>query len=289
MAQPSKTPVSNNGLKRVPEEKVDLYDSAYSHYGSTAEAAVRADAYGEDIGQSSWITATEWLNFALQLGIDSNSNVLEVGCGSGGPAVYLSERVGCHITGIDINDHGIANARALSDRRHLSARVRFERVDASQPLPFPASSFDAVISNDAMCHIANRGSVLADWYRLLRPGGRMLFTDAMIVTGLVSAEELAIRSSIGFYLFLPPGVNEQLIREAGFHLAQVNNLTDSAANVAKRWHAARDRHRSELLAHEGEANFEGLQRFLSCVHRLSVEGRLSRYSYLASKPSEASS
>jgi hypothetical protein len=38
------------------------------------------------------------------------------------------------------------------------------------------------------------------------------------------------------------------------------------------------------VAREGAANFEGLQRFLMCVHTLSVERRLSRYAYLAEKP-----
>src|SRR5262245_41624409 len=47
-----------------------------------------------------------------------------------------------------------------------------------------------------MCHIRNRLEVLADCHRVLRPRGRMLFTDAMIVTGLVSQDELALRSSI---------------------------------------------------------------------------------------------
>jgi SAM-dependent methyltransferase len=156
-------------------------------------------------------------------------------------------------------------------------------VDASKPLPFPGDTFDAVLSNDAMCHISNRLEVLAEWCRVLRPGGRMLFTDAMILTGVVSQEELAIRSSIGFYLFSPPGENERLIREAGFTLLSSQDVTAAAELIAKRWHAAREEHRGELVTREGEANFAGLQRFLACVHQLSAEHRLSRYCYLAQK------
>ena len=129
--------------------------------------------------------------------------------------------------------------------------MAFQGVDASKPLPFPPATFDAVLSNDAMCHIANRVEVLAEWHRVLRPRGRMLFTDAMIVTGLVSHEELAVRSSIGRYLFVPPGENERLIGCAGFTLLSSEDVTSAAEVVAERWHDAREQYREELVAREG--------------------------------------
>ena len=262
---------------------IDLYDNVYSDFASDAEAAVRRATYGEDIGQSSWITGQAWLRFADQLQVRPESHVLEVGSGSGGPAVYLAAHRGCRVTGVDINEHGIGNGERLAARHGLADRVRFRRADAGQPLPFPPAAFDAVISNDAMCHIATRQDVLRDWHHLVRPGGRILFTDAMIVSGLVSHEELAVRSSIGFYLFVPPGENERLITRAGFRLLGAEDVTEDAAVIAQRWHDAREAHRAVLLEREGPANFAGLQRFLACVHRLSAERRLSRYSYLAEK------
>jgi cyclopropane fatty-acyl-phospholipid synthase-like methyltransferase len=262
---------------------VDLYNNIYGNYESAAEAAVRQETYGEDIGQSSWMTATEWLRFADQLQVRPESHVLEVGSGSGGPAVHLAASRACQVTGVDINHNGIRNAERLAAVRGLADRVHFRAVDASQPLPFPAATFDAVVSNDAMCHIANRLEVLRDWQRVLRPRGRILFTDAMVVTGLVSHEEIAVRSSIGFYLFLPPGENERLIVEAGFTLIGSEDVTAGAASIAQRWHDAREQHRRALVEREGDANFAGLQRFLACVQRLSVERRLSRYCYLAEK------
>jgi SAM-dependent methyltransferase len=263
---------------------INLYDNVYGDFASSAEAAVRQEAYGQDLGQSSWLTAAEWLGFADQVGLGPESQVLEVGSGSGGPAVYLAAERQCRVTGVDINEHGVRNARSLVASRALEERVRFEVVDASQPLPFADECFDAVLSNDAMCHIANRLAVLRDWHRVLRSGGRVLFTDAMVLTGIVSQEELATRSSIGFYLFVPPGANEAMLREAGFKVLGVQDVTANAAAVATRWHDGRARHRGALIEREGEANFHGLQRFLRSVQTLSVERRLSRYAYLAEKP-----
>ena len=262
---------------------VDLYNNVYGDFASAAEVAVRKAAYGEDIGQSSWLTAEEWLRFADDLRLGAGSEVLEVGSGSGGPAVYLAETRACRVTGVDINPHGVRNAGRLAEARGVADRARFRCVDAGAPLPFTAGSFDAVVSNDAICHIAQRLSMLQDWHRLLRPSRRMLFTDAMVLTGIVSHTELAVRSSIGFYLFVPPGENERLIREAGFELLAVHDVTDNAAQVSRRWHDARAVHRDALVAREGEANFEGLQRFLACVRTVSIERRLSRYCYVAEK------
>jgi SAM-dependent methyltransferase len=268
----------------MPTSSVDLYNNVYSDFASSAEATVRQETYGKDLGQSSWLTAREWLEFAAQLGIGPRAEVLEVGSGSGGPAVYLAVARGCRVTGVDINEHGVRNARVLAETRGVADRVHFQAVDASQVLPFASECFDSVVSNDAMCHIRDRAAVLHDWYRVLRPGGRALFTDAMVVTGIVSQEELATRSSIGFYLFVPPGENERLLESAGFAVLSVQDVTDNAADVSGRWREARARHREALVAREGQANFDGLQRFLTCVHTLSVERRLSRYAYLAEKP-----
>lgn len=258
-----------------------LYDHVYGQYSTAVESAVRQETYGTDIGQSSWTTAEEWLHFADQLGLRAGMRVLEVGSGSGGPATYLAEQRGCHVTGVDINEHGVRNARALADARGLSHLLHFEAVDAAQPLPFDAGTFDAVISNDAMCHIRDRGTVLRDWKRVLRPGGKILYSDAMVITGQMTNAELASRSSIGFYVFVPPGENERLLSDAGFTLLGVEDVTEAAAIVGKRWHDARARHRAALVSHEGEANFDGLQQFLWTVHTVSAERRLSRFAYRA--------
>ena len=62
-------------------ETANLYDNVYGDFGSRAEAAVRHDAFGDDIGQSSWITAAAWLRYADQAHVREHSHVLEVGSG----------------------------------------------------------------------------------------------------------------------------------------------------------------------------------------------------------------
>ena len=111
----------------------------------------------------------------------------------------------------------------------------------------------------------------------------MLFTDALVITGLVSHEEIAGRSSIGLYYYVSPGENEKMIENAGFQIVAVEDLTPAAADISKRWHDARAKHQEAMIEIEGEENFAGLQAFLSCAYKLTSEKRLSRFMYHARK------
>jgi protein-L-isoaspartate O-methyltransferase len=74
--------------------KVDLYDSAYGNYASETYRLVRIETYGEDFGQTSWVTTEESKEIPQRLDLRLDSSVLEIGCGSGGYALHLAERVG---------------------------------------------------------------------------------------------------------------------------------------------------------------------------------------------------
>ncbi|HKG53604.1 MAG TPA: hypothetical protein VKB04_05050, partial [Anaerolineales bacterium] len=114
-------------------------------------------------------------------------------------------------------------------------------------------------------------------------GKRALFTDPVVITGPVSNEELAARSSIGFFLFVPLEVTKKLISEAGFKLIRCDDVTGNIELTSGRWYAARQKHRDELLKIEGEERFSGLQTFLSTVHKLTSERRLSRFVFLVER------
>jgi SAM-dependent methyltransferase len=264
--------------------KVDLYNNAYGNYAAEAYRQVSLETYGEDFGQTSWVTKGESVEIPRLLSLSGDSVVLEVGCGSGGYALHLAEKLGCQITGLDINESGIRNANHLAEARGLASRARFEQRDVSKELPFDADTLDAVFSNDVLCHIPGRLALLGEMFRVLKPGGRMLFSDALIIGGMISDEEIATRSSIGIYVYSPPGENERLMEKAGFRQIVARDTTENAAHIAKRRHEARKKWKDALVGVEGDTNFEGVQKFLSCVNTLTSEGRLLRYLYSGMKP-----
>ena len=262
---------------------VDLYDSAYARVEHELYRQIRAETYGQDLGQTSWVTSEESDSIPALLQLTRDSTVLEVGCGSGLYALHLVHTLGCRLTGLDINPHGVATAAQLAAAAGLDPLARFQQCDASQPLPFADATFDAAFANDVLCHIPERPSLLKELFRVLRPGSRLLFSDALIIGGLISHEELATRSSIGPYFFSPPGVNERLLAAAGFSVLSTTDTSAQAADIAHRWHAARERRRKALTTLEGPDRYEGLQRFLACVHTLTSERLLLRHLYLAER------
>lgn len=263
-------------------EQVDLYNSTYGNFEEQVLSEIRQETYGEDIGQNSWITTDEYDTFYSWLNLSPDNHLLEIASGSGGPAVYLARKFQCRVTGLDINPEGINTATQKAQAANLS-NVNFRLADVTQPLPFDPKSFDAVMCTDSANHFHNRLAVLGEWHRVLKSGKRILFTDPVVITGAVSNEELAARSNIGFFIFMPLEVTKRYIQEAGFELLRCEDVTGNIELTSGRWHDSRQKHRADLIKIEGEERFEGLQKFLSTVHKLTHEQRLSRFVFLAEK------
>ena len=265
------------------DQHVDLFYNAYANFNEQVLAAVREETFGRDIGQNSWLTAEEYERFVGWLGVGEGSAVLEVASGSGGPALHLAASTGSRVTGIDVNAYGVATARRAAVAAGLTHLVKFKVADATDSLPFVDRKFDALICIDSMNHFPDRANTLKEWRRVLKPGGRAVFTDPVAVTGPVTSEELAERSSIGLFVFVPRTVNEELIRKAGFKILEQLDVTENAVEVSRRWREARQRFSVDLLRIEGKERFDGVQKFLAAVHRLTSERRLSRIAYLVEK------
>jgi len=185
--------------------EVDLYGAAYRGLTNTLYADIRREAFGDDIGQTGWLTAEEQDLFIDWLRLSPSSRLLDVACGSGRPTMRIAEKTGCCVSGLDLHGDGITNANASAKQRHLEARADFRQGDAAERLPFEKSSFDAVICIDAINHLPDRPRVLDEWRRVLKPGGLLLFTDPIVLTGQITNKEIAIRASIGLFVLFRRG------------------------------------------------------------------------------------
>src|SRR6266481_3900454 len=132
----------------------DLFEFDQDHYGGLA--AVDA--------------------LARRAGIGPASSVLDVCAGLGGSARFLARRFGCRVTGLDLNRGRCAAGRRLTALVGLHRRVIMVNGDA-QSLPFGSGSFTAVLSQEGLLHVPDKGAVLRECARVLVPGGRIAFSD----------------------------------------------------------------------------------------------------------------
>jgi ubiquinone/menaquinone biosynthesis C-methylase UbiE len=262
-----------------------FYDSQYTSFETGVQAAIRRDAIEEDIGQNGWLSAGEYRDLWRWLDLTADTRVLDVACGSGGPAVFMADSTGCTVTGIDVNEAGLVAAREAARARGLEQRASFLHADANEPLPFADASFDAIVCIDAINHFRDRGAVLREWQRVLAPGSGLAFTDPTVITGPISNEEIAIRASIGFFVFTALGDDERLLRSAGFEVLHVADTTERVEANALAMLEARQRLREDASAEEGADVFEAKQHFYRVAGTLARERRLSRFTLIAAKPS----
>jgi cyclopropane fatty-acyl-phospholipid synthase-like methyltransferase len=259
------------------------YNANYGNFQTELYAQIRREAFGEDIGQNSWLTAEEQDGFLEWLDLTPGKILLDVGCGAGGPALRIAEVTGCSVVGVDVHQQAVTIASSLAAQRGLAKRAEFRVTNASEPLPFPDLSFDAITCIDAINHFPDRPRLIAEWVRKLKPGGRLLFTDPITVTGPLTNAEIALRSSAGFYLFVPHGYDERVMAQAGLHLLACPDVTANMAKVAEARRAARASRSSALREIEGDHAYDGQQEFLALAARVAREGRLSRFAYVSEK------
>jgi len=260
------------------------YDANYGNFESELYSEIRREAYGEDIGQNSWLTADEQDRFIEHLRLSPGKKLLDVACGAGGPALRVAAKTGCSIVGIDIHDQAIAAAKSLAAARGLSAVADFRIASATGRLPFTDCEFDAITCIDAINHLPERSATIGEWARILRPGGRLLFTDPITVTGPLSNDEIAVRSAAGYFLFVPAAYDRDVISASGLRLLFSDDVTENTARIAEGRRLARETREVALRKLEGDAGFEQQQKFLSVAARLARERRLSRFVYVAERP-----
>lgn len=112
------------------------------------------------------------VGYLVEIGkITSGDRVLEIGCGTGLFTRKVAERTGAHITGVDVSAGLLAAARKLTS----SPRIEFVEGDAMH-LPFEEGTFDVVFGSSVLHHLDFDQS-LAEIFRVLKRGGRMVFAE----------------------------------------------------------------------------------------------------------------
>jgi SAM-dependent methyltransferase len=191
--------------------------------------------------------------------------VLDLGCGIGGASVVLAGELGAtRVLGIDVEPASLEQAAGLVDEVGLADRVSLQFVEPGA-LPLPDAAFDLVFTKDVFCHVPDKPTLLAEAYRVLRPGG--VFTCGDWIRGEDSPDaqdgstayaewdaRLA-RSGLVFH-FEPLAVYQAGLAAAGFVPVEVRDHSGWSEEDGRRQLAQSEQDATALRQSLGEAGYQ---------------------------------
>ena len=156
--------------------------------------------------------------------IRSGSQVADFCAGLAGPARYLAHKYGATVTCIELNPHRAPGAADLTRRVGLTQRVRIVRGDVMR-VPLAAETMDAVVSQEALLHVPDKRAALSEAHRVLKPGGRIAFTDWAEHRRMDAVDSESMWRGIAAQSVQSFVSYAQMLRDVGFRDVTVEDLT----------------------------------------------------------------
>ncbi len=192
----------------------ERFDAIYSVVsGSATYWNIQRDVYGpqyaEEAAPYSFVTLVDLERIATAIGVLPGQTLVDIGCGQGGPGMWVARTTGAQLTGIDISPIAVAQAAGRAMAFGLEGRARFQTGEFAAT-GMPDAAFDAAISVDVLWVAPDKPAALREVARILRPGGTFVFTSWDFATSPPDEPQ--------------PSHHEPLLREAGFAILVVARL-----------------------------------------------------------------
>jgi len=215
--------------------------------------------------------------------INESTHVLDLCCGLGGPARYLAYHHGCRVTGVDMNTDRLAGAVRLTERTKLQDRVLFHHANALQT-GLADETFDVIVSQEAFCHIPDKKTLIAECVRLLKPGGRIVYTDILARNSMTNEIRSRLENEMVFSELSTLEQYCHLFEGKGCQMVEVEDLGDDWAQILIDRLAMYRSLKEQTVSSFGLAHFQKWDRTYSFFVGLYRSGELGGGRFVARKP-----
>jgi len=152
------------------------YAGAPSPVAERVWRQVYGDEYPQGVDPYSCISVSELERIAAEVDVGEEQTIADLGCGRGGPGLWIAAATGARVIGIDISSNALDAARQRADAMGLRERAAF-REGSFESTGLPTNSVDGVISVDALLFTADKAAAITELRRVVRRGGRLVFTS----------------------------------------------------------------------------------------------------------------
>lgn len=221
-------------------------------------------------------------DFCARLGLVPGQRVLDVGCGTGGSALYLARQYGVHVHGVDLSSNMIhvAIERQGKLEQDVKRRLQFEISDILT-VEYEAESYDVIYSRDSLLYIADKDKLFKKLSRWLRPGGTLFITDLCNGTAPPTKECLRFTNS---HSLSSKAAYEAELKTAGFTDVAGQDLRWQAIDMYERELTVFTSAREAFIRDFCEDQYHAITDLWSNKIRWSREDQLSWCAFTAHRP-----
>jgi ubiquinone/menaquinone biosynthesis C-methylase UbiE len=168
------------GGMNSPASPAARFEQTFTGPASAVRARIWQQVYGPEYPSwadpFSYVSVTELRRFARELQAARGGCLVDVGCGRGGPGLWLAAMTGARLVGVDVDEPSLAAARRRADQAQMIGRASFRRGSFSDT-GLPDACAQAVMSIDALLFAPGKPAAAAEFARILVPGGRLVLTS----------------------------------------------------------------------------------------------------------------
>ncbi|MCX7785740.1 MAG: methyltransferase domain-containing protein [candidate division WOR-3 bacterium] len=220
---------------------------------------------------------------ATKLGLQKGMLVCDICSALGAPARHLASKYGVFVKGVDATKTMLEKARQRTKEAKLEHMIEFYEGNAMD-LPFKKETFDIVWGQEAWCYVTDKDRLIKEAYRVLKPGGKIGFTD-WIITGKISKEELdPLYDSMAFpYMETFEGYQE-LLKKNGFKILEALDQTEEFAKCFDEYYdTVHNKLKPTIIQNFGQDLFNFASNLVTIWRKAAHEHKVGRGLYIAQK------